>query len=375
MERLLEEHFGYLSDRVRLARYRAAIAARVKPGDVVVDVGCGSGVLGLACLEAGAAHLVAIEKGPVIEIARETLARAGFADRCTFVRQRSYRVALDMRADIAICDHVGYFGFDYDLMALLADARGRFLKPEGATIPARLAPTVALVASPRAHAPLEAWRNGEAPDAFGWLADYAANTKYAANLTRDEIVGQPAVLDSVELGADARAFLSWRVELVAGRGATVDGLAGWFDCELAPGVVMTNSPLAADAIRRPQAFLPFPAPVAMKAGERVLLTIAARPHEDLVAWSAIFPDSGRSFSQSTWASLPIGRADVARADPRRRPNIDATGRARALVLALCDGVRTAREIEEAVARQYPRLMPTEAETRLFVAETLARDAS
>ena len=52
MSSLLTEHFGYLSDALRLRRYGEAIAAVVREGDVVVDIGCGSGVLGLACLRA-----------------------------------------------------------------------------------------------------------------------------------------------------------------------------------------------------------------------------------------------------------------------------------------------------------------------------------
>ena len=40
------------------------------------------------------------------------------------------------------------------------------------------------------------------------------------------------------------------------RDGTMHGLAGWFDCELADGVSMTNSPLSDRAIDRSQAFLP-----------------------------------------------------------------------------------------------------------------------
>ena len=53
----LEEHYSYLSDTNRLARFELAVARAVAAGDSVADIGCGFGVLGLMCLKAGASHV------------------------------------------------------------------------------------------------------------------------------------------------------------------------------------------------------------------------------------------------------------------------------------------------------------------------------
>ena len=37
-----------------------------------------------------------------------------------------------------LCDHLGYFGFDYGIIELLQDARERFLKPRGIVVPSRV---------------------------------------------------------------------------------------------------------------------------------------------------------------------------------------------------------------------------------------------
>ena len=50
---MLEEHLGYVADRIRLERFRIGIAKVIRPGDHVADLGCGSGILGLLCLRAG----------------------------------------------------------------------------------------------------------------------------------------------------------------------------------------------------------------------------------------------------------------------------------------------------------------------------------
>ena len=125
MSGTLQEHLSYVADSLRNDRFRAAINQIVKPGDHVVDVGCGTGVLGLFCLQAGAAKVDAIDSTIAIEIARETLTRTGLCEQVTLIRRSSYQVELPERADVVICDHVGFFGFDYGLIELLSDALSR----------------------------------------------------------------------------------------------------------------------------------------------------------------------------------------------------------------------------------------------------------
>ena len=72
---ILDEHRQYLSDSVRVAALSAAIHRVVKPGDIVVDLGAGTGILGLVACRAGASRVYAIEEGGMIEVARE-IARA-----------------------------------------------------------------------------------------------------------------------------------------------------------------------------------------------------------------------------------------------------------------------------------------------------------
>ena len=55
MSMILDEHRQYLSDETRLGLFRKAIHKVVRPGDVVVDLGCGTGILGMLAWQAGAA--------------------------------------------------------------------------------------------------------------------------------------------------------------------------------------------------------------------------------------------------------------------------------------------------------------------------------
>ena len=58
---VLDYHLSMLRDTARMDAFRRAIDASVRPGDVVVDLGCGSGVLSFMACEAGARTVYAIE--------------------------------------------------------------------------------------------------------------------------------------------------------------------------------------------------------------------------------------------------------------------------------------------------------------------------
>ena len=68
------------------------------------------------------------------------------------------------------------------------------------------------------------------------------------------------MLGTISLEEDQPGLLSFEAKLEISRDCELDGLVGWFDCELAPGIKMSNSPLAGSRINRPNAFLPCRAP-------------------------------------------------------------------------------------------------------------------
>ena len=371
MPATLEEHYSYLADRLKVQRYRAAIEKAIEPGQVVLDLGCGSGLLGMMALRAGASKVVFVEEGSAIEIARRSVAEAGFTDRAEFFQSNSFSLALPERVDVIVCDHVGYFGFDYGILALLADARQRFLKPGGVIIPAEITIQLGLAEAEAARNLVSRWRSEPIPAEFHWVSIASANAKHAVNLKSEHLVSSVVDADTLVLGNASAEFLTWSADFTASRDATLDGLLGWFDCQLHGDTRMTNSPAVDDALERPQAFLPLEEPVLVSTGEPVNVTVMVRPVDHVIAW--VVEVRGQRHALTTFNGLLLDNAALYRGRPDRVAHLNSRGLARQIVLSYCDGQRTVAEVESVVLQAHPDLFPTPHAARSFVRNVLASD--
>jgi protein arginine N-methyltransferase 1 len=373
MAKTLDEHYGYLADRVKIEKYRAAIEQLVRPEHVVLDLGCGAGVLGLMALHAGARKVLFVEEKPVIELARGAVTKAGLTDKAEFYRASSLELSLPEKVDLIVCDHVGYFGFDYGILGVLADAKRRFLEPRGIIVPASIDVMLAPVESETCRNLVAKWRDGSVPEDFAWVSKTAANTKHGVELVPDDLLAESETLVTLEMGAEAPAYLSWNAEFECAKSGKLDGVAGWFDCGLADGIRMTNEPGVADRLDRPQAFLPLETPVHVSEGERIRVTLMARHLDNVIAWVVELPYSGCRFSQSIFNGLLLGQESMTRTRPDRIAALNDRGRARQIILSYCNGQRTVEEVQTLVERDHPALFPSRQATTSFITRVLAED--
>ena len=79
------EHARMLHDERRTGDYVAALAAAVRPNDVVLDIGTGSGVLAVAAARAGARRVYAVEASDIAEVAQRVFVVNGVEDQVTLL--------------------------------------------------------------------------------------------------------------------------------------------------------------------------------------------------------------------------------------------------------------------------------------------------
>lgn len=323
------------------------------------------------CLKAGAGKTWGIDGTDAVDIAAETMRRAGFDADYRCINDQTFRAELPEKVDLLICDHVGYFGIDYGILNLMIDARRRLLKPGGRMIPERISLYLAGVRSPACRSLLDQWETPDVPPEFNWLRSYTVNTKHPVFFDSSEIVTDPVLSGAVTLGEDVADTLGFKATLVAEDSGVLDGIGGWFDCELGGGVRMTNSPLARDRIKRYQIFLGFDQPLAVKPGDSVEVSVRVGHQNSVMAWSVRDPATGRLQKYSNWASMPMAISE--RMKPSVAPRtFNERGRAVKIVLGYIDNAMTGEEIEQAVLRDHPDLFPSPQEIARFVRDELAR---
>lgn len=125
-----------LADGPRMAFYHAAIERHIRPGDHVIDLGTGTGILAAFASRRGAARVHAIDHSTILKHAR-TLAAANRLERVDFVSCHSSQFTLAGRVDVILHEQMGDCLFDEAMIPNVCDLRDRLLKPGGRILPAR----------------------------------------------------------------------------------------------------------------------------------------------------------------------------------------------------------------------------------------------
>lgn len=129
-------HERLLAERARTDVYYRAISRYVAPGDTVIELGTGSGILSLFAARRGARKIVAIDHSDIIDVASR-VAEANELGQITFIKTHSKQLRLAERVDVLIHEQIGKYVFDEQMLANVADLRDRLLKPSGRILPGR----------------------------------------------------------------------------------------------------------------------------------------------------------------------------------------------------------------------------------------------
>ena len=265
----------------------------VRPGDVVVDIGSGTGVLSLFAAMAGASHVYSIESEPVIEVAKEIAARNGLSERITFISGFSHEIEIPARADVLITETIGNVGFDEGIVIWIADAKNRFLKENARIVPGRVDAIASLVNVPRDFKTIETWSEPLHTMDFAPLTRIMLNNLLWTDLSPAAIVTRPTVILGTDF-AGGSADLAGRVRVEAVKDALVHGIGLWFSADLTPNVTITNAPPNVVPSWE-QAFLPLDSPIEVAAGDHVRINVSSSESGAEWTWRV---DSGRTHRTS-----------------------------------------------------------------------------
>ena len=340
--------------------YSDAIARSVRPGDAVVDLGCGPGIFALLACKAGARRVYAIDMNGVVDFGRHLAAVNGFADRILFLRGDSRQIHLPERANVIVADVRGVLPLHSHAVGTLEDARDRFLAEGGRLLPSKDTLFAAVVQIPELYRNItEAWRAVPPLDLSSGLP-LVLNAMYRHHLKSEHVLSEPRswhVLDYVN-GANIPAQA--RLELPITRDTEGHGLGIWFETQLLDGIGYSTGPRSGETVYG-HLFLPWLEPVSLREGE--VCSIDLRAHlvgnDYIWQWETEIPATPEReqirFRQSTFYGSLFPLSLLQKRAMGFVPVLNEAGLAERWIFQAIDGKRPLEDIAAEAARLFPHV--------------------
>ena len=285
-------HREMIGDAARTGAYLAGIEAHAEElkDKVVLDVGCGTGILSMFAARAGARKVYAVDASGITRHTRRLVRDNGFDDVIEIIRGRMEDLTYDditEPVDCVVSEWMGYALFFESMLPSVVDARDRFMKPGGLVLPNVAVVRVALLSDQdRYDGAVTFWK-----DVYGfdfsalipqtkrdWSSDPPVTTVDPAC-----VVSAPAEVVSVDCASvpldDLFETMAGEVRLVADRDATVHGMVLWFDVDFYGRAELSTSPTATKT-HWYQTVLMFDEPREMRAGDAVEGRVELEPGSD-----------------------------------------------------------------------------------------------
>lgn len=277
-------HMEMLKDYHRTTSYRDAMwkNAYMFKDKVVLDVGCGTGILSLFAARAGARKVIGIDMSSVATQARQIVKDNKLDHIITIIQGKVEDLELDEKVDIIISEWMGYFLLYESMLNTVLYARDRWGAPGVRLLPDGANMYVCGINDPQyKDQKFNVWE-----DVSGLDYSYFKRLSYIEPLI-DQV-------DPDQISTDIVRFFSFDINKVtvpelsfestftitATRADCVDGLSVHFDTPFCAGheeVVLDTSPLLPPTHWR-QSVLYLFHPLMMKKGEKATFTMKCTPN-------------------------------------------------------------------------------------------------
>jgi len=262
----------------------------VKPGDVVVDLGSGSGVLAFFAIEAGARKVYAIERGHMADVIAMLAKRFDIE----VLHEHSKNVEFPERANVLVTETLGAFALQEQILSSVIDARSRLVTPDATIIPHRIVLSAVPIELPREHRQhVGWWSEPHYGIDFSDLRMFAANQMFTKDITPANFLAPPAEIIDIDLKTIHDTTVIGNASFQITREGTLHGFGGWFTATLAEDITVSNQ----HESHWKQQYLPIERPLRVEPGMTITLELQS---DDGKAWRW----RGRDFDQTTWLASP-----------------------------------------------------------------------
>ncbi|MED6221135.1 hypothetical protein PIB30_051557 [Stylosanthes scabra] len=230
-------------DKLRNDTYKKAIdchADKIKD-KVVLDLGCGTGILSILCAKAGASKVYAVDVGTDIAGQVEHIVEANNKSHVIVVWRGSFEdfdIAEREGVDVIVSEWMGQMLLGEEMLLKVITARDRWLKPEGLILPSSgtlfMAP---FTNSNQYREKVAFWQNVAGIDMSAMIPFTEQNAFHLPNVDRIRngyLLANPAEVKHINcysITTPELISMSISFPMTALRRGVVHGFAFWFDAE------------------------------------------------------------------------------------------------------------------------------------------------
>jgi protein arginine N-methyltransferase 1 len=266
MEFPLTLHLSMVRDKARMRAFTRALKSVITPGCTVVDIGTGTGVLAFMAAKLGAGTVIGLERSDIVERARKV-------QRINFPRAQIHFEKIDVltdrlpkvQADIVVCELLGNFGLEENMITVLSKVRDKLLKPDGLLIPGKVELRVAPVQCKEAYRDIGGWKKPMLGMDFSPLQELAYNSVHHISDQPVTLLGAAQTLTTIDMMTVKKHPTELTANFRFSRAGLLHGFAGWFRAELVRGQHLSTGPKDPET-HWGQVFFPVGEPIEIERG-------------------------------------------------------------------------------------------------------------
>ncbi|XP_022300341.2 protein arginine N-methyltransferase 6-like isoform X1 [Crassostrea virginica] len=246
-------HEEMLNDAVRTNAYRYAILKNYEKirGKVVADVGAGTGILSVFCVQAGAKKVYAIEGSSLAEQTRLVVEENKMADRITVIQGKAEDVTLPEKVDVVVSEWMGYALFYESMLPSVLCIRDRWMKEDGIMLPSSAVLYIAPFSDEEISERIEVWSSikDKYKVSMDCMKTYAKQClSYGAHvrcICPEDVISHAYQLVNLDLNkvtVHEVTNIQRKFELSCFGSSRLSGFVLWFTVSFPGNVVLSTSP-------------------------------------------------------------------------------------------------------------------------------------